>query len=181
MVFVEMLAIALAMSVDAFCVSLCIGMKYHKPAHYIRLGLAFGFFQFVMPLIGAGAGSVALDYSTHVKYIAIGILLYVTVLMLKSAVKAESCELYSNDPTRGWQLVMLSLATSMDALGIGVAVPVMELHILYTAVVIGIVCFFASMVGVFAGKFSSEHIGHRAEYVGAVVLLIIAVKIAITV
>ncbi len=138
----DIFGIAVAMSIDAFCVSICIGMKYHKPKHYLRLGLAFGFFQFAMPIIGAFAGRVMLSYTENLKYLAALILFFVAFNMMREGLKNKECKVYFSDPTVGLSLLMLSLATSMDALGAGISLALWDGGIVFASSVIGITCMF---------------------------------------
>lgn len=174
--FFDILGIAVAMSIDAFCVSVCIGMKYHKPMHYFRLGAAFGFFQFLMPVLGAFAGRVLLSYTSHMKYMAALILFVVAFNMLREGIKNKECKVYYSDPTVGLSLIMLSLATSMDALGAGLSLALWDGGIVFASAVIGVVCMLFSFAGVQMGRSSEKYIGHYAEYFGSFVLAVIGIK-----
>lgn len=172
----DIFGIAVAMSIDAFCVSLCIGMRYHSPAHYLRLGSAFGIFQFVMPLAGALAGRLLLSYTHNLKYLAALILFVIAVNMLREGIRNKECRVYTSDPTLGLSLVMLSLATSMDALGTGISLALWNGGIVFASAIIGVVCLLFSMGGVHMGRKSSRYIGHYAEYFGSAVLAAIGLK-----
>jgi putative Mn2+ efflux pump MntP len=175
----DIFAIAVAMSIDAFCVSLCIGMKYHKPMHYIRLGAAFGFFQFIMPVTGAYAGRVLLSYTENLKYLAALILFFVAFNMAKEGFRNKECRVYTSDPTLGLSLLMLSLATSMDALGAGLSLALWNGGIVSASAVIGVVCMLFAFSGVHMGRKSSRYIGHYAEYFGSAVLTLLGLKFII--
>ena len=175
----DILGIAVAMSIDAFCVCICVGMKYHKLSNYLRLGFAFGFFQFLMPVIGAFAGRVLMRYTGNIKYLAAAFLAYVAYHMFMEAFRNKSCKVYSSDPTKGLQLLMLSLATSMDALGAGISLAMWNGGIVGASLVIGVVCMLFSFAGVFIGCRSRHYIGYYAEYFGSVVLLIIGIRLII--
>lgn len=174
--FLDVLGIALAMSIDAFCVSVCIGVRFHRPEHYIRLGVSFGLFQFLMPVAGAVAGRILLGYVGSIKYLAALILFFVAFNMLKEGVKNKECKVYFTDPTVGVSLIMLSLATSMDALGAGISLAMWSGGIVSAAAVIGVVCMFFSFAGVHVGRTSDRYLGHYAEYFGAAVLGLIGLK-----
>ncbi|MGD9809299.1 MAG: manganese efflux pump MntP family protein [Deferribacterales bacterium] len=174
--FIDILGIAVAMSIDAFCVSVCIGMKYHETKHYLRLGTSFGFFQFAMPVIGAFAGRVMLEYTHNLKYLAAAILFFVAFNMLKEGICHKECKVYTSDPTIGMSLIMLSLATSMDALGAGISLALWDGGIVYASAVIGVVCLLFAMGGVHMGRTSKKYIGHYAEYAGSLVLALIGLK-----
>jgi len=174
--FLDILAIAVAMSIDAFCVSVCIGVKYHQPKHYLRLGASFGFFQFLMPVLGAFAGRVMLSYTDNLKYLAAFILFFVAFNMVREGIKNKECKVYFNDPTVGVPLLLLSLATSMDALGAGISLALWDGGIVFASAVIGVVCMFFSFAGVHFGRSSEKYIGHYAEYFGSFVLAVIGIK-----
>jgi len=172
----DIFGIAVAMSIDAFCVSVCIGMKYHERKHYLRLGLAFGFFQFLMPVLGAFAGRVLLNYTDNLKYLAALILFFVAFSMMREGIKNKECKVYFADPTIGLSLIMLSLATSMDALGAGISLALWDGGIVFASSVIGVTCMFFAFAGVKTGKSCKNYIGHYAEYFGSVVLALIGLK-----
>lgn len=174
--FMDILGIAVAMSIDAFCVSVCVGMKYHEPKHYFRLGGSFGFFQFLMPVTGAFAGRLMLSYTNNLKYLAAVILFYVAFHMLREGIKNKECRVYYSDPTAGLSLLMLSLATSMDALGAGISLALWNGGIVGASALIGIVCMVFTFAGVQMGRTSRKYIGHYAEYFGSFVLAVIGIK-----
>lgn len=176
---VDILGIALAMSIDAFCVCICIGMKYNKPSNYLRLGGAFGFFQFIMPVAGAFAGRVLMKYTGNLKYFAAAFLVFVAYHMFMEAYKHKECKVYMSDPTKGMQLLFLAVATSVDALGAGISLALWDGGIVFASAVIGVVCMLMSFLGVYIGKHSRKYIGCYAEYFGAFVLVVIGVRFVI--
>lgn len=176
---VDIFGIALAMSIDAFCVCICIGMKYNKLSNYMRLGGAFGFFQFLMPVTGAFAGRVLMRYTDNIKYLAAAFLAYVAFHMFMEAYRHKECKVYTSDPTKGLQLIFLSLATSMDALGAGLSLALWDGGIVGASCVIGVVCMLMSFLGVYIGQHSRRYIGYYAEYFGAAVLVIIGIRFII--
>lgn len=173
---IDIFGIALAMSIDAFCVCICIGMKYNKLSNYARLGGAFGFFQFLMPVAGAFAGRVLMRYTDNIKYLAALFLAYVAWHMLMEAYRHKECKVYTSDPTKGLSLLFLALATSMDALGAGLSLALWDGGIVRASCVIGVVCMLMSFLGVYIGQHSRRYIGHYAEYFGAAVLVVIGIR-----
>lgn len=173
---VDIFGIALAMSIDAFCVCICIGMKFNKLSNYLRLGGAFGFFQFFMPVLGAFAGRVLMKYTGNLKYFAAAFLAFVAYHMFMEAFKHKECKVYTSDPTKGLQLMFLALATSIDALGAGISLALWDGGIVYASAVIGVVCMLMSFLGVYIGKNSRKYIGYYAEYAGSFVLFVIGVR-----
>ena len=171
----KLLGIAIAMSIDAFSVSVCVGTKYNKPSQTLRIVAAFGFFQFIMPLIGAYFGLTLSKYTSKVAYLAAAVLIVIAVKMLMDSFKSEDCKVYTNDPTKGLQLLILAIATSIDALGAGMSLILIGNSILFSSVVIGVVCGLFSYTGVLIGKNAKTFLGHYAEKLGALILLIIAI------
>ena len=178
----EIIAIAVALAVDAFAVAIATAccMKQVRFRHWMRMSASFGFFQTGMTLAGWLAGlSVRNLIESFDHWLAFGLLLFVAVKMIIEARKPEECEIDAKDPTHGWNLLLLSVATSIDALAVGLSFSLLNVAILLPAIVIGVVAFilnFAGMqIGVRAG--SKLHLGAKVEIVGAVVLIAIALKI----
>jgi len=172
----DIFAIAVAMSIDAMCVSLCIGVKYNGFKHYLRLGGAFGLFQFMMPVVGAYTGRLMLSYTDNLKYLAALILFLIAFNMVRDGIKNRECKVYYSDPTKGLPLLILALATSVDALGAGLSLIFWEGGIFTSSAVIGVVCMLFSFAGVYIGGRCERYIGHYAEYFGSAVLALIGLK-----
>lgn len=172
----EIILIAFAMSVDAFSVAFGIGCKYHTPRHYFRLGWHFGLFQFIMPVIGAFIGRLIMEFTSRLNILASIILFYIAFNMIKETFKSDKERCNTIDPTKGFSLVMLSVATSMDALGVGISLALYPYSIFLPASVIGVVCCIATLSGIYFGKISKHFTGKYAEIFGAVVLIIIGIK-----
>lgn len=172
----EVSLIAVAMSIDAFSVAFGVGCKYNKPRHYFRLSWHFGLFQFIMPLIGAYIGSIILQYTDKLNIAAALILFIIAFKMLKDSLKTDEEKCYISDPTKGFSLIFLSVATSMDALGVGISLAYFKGNILLPALMIGIVCIIFTFFGIYFGSLSKKYIGKYAEYFGAAVLIIIGIK-----
>lgn len=176
MISIEIFLIAFAMSIDAFSVSFAVGCSYHKPRHYFRLGWHFGLFQFVMPLLGALLGKIFVVYTQRLNILGSFILFFIAYNMLKESIKNDQEKCYLKDPTKGISLIMLSVATSMDALGVGLTLPLLKGGILINSGIIGIVCVMFSVLGVFLGSRSRHFFGRFAEKAGAFVLFGIGIK-----
>ena len=158
------LAIALALSMDAFAVSVSasatIGSVTWK--HYVRLAGAFGFFQFLMPVI------------------ACVLLVLIGANMLREAFGGgEEEEKSSGDPSRGLQLFMLAVATSIDAMAVGLSFAVIGVSVWGPAILIGLVCAVVTASGVKLGHLlgRSKLLGSRISVLGGLVLIGIGVKI----
>jgi putative Mn2+ efflux pump MntP len=177
------LAIALALAMDAFAVSLGLGMSL-RPAtkgQTFRLAYHFGLFQFLMPVIGWAAGETFIKYiSAYDHWVALGLLLTIGGKMIFESFRHEASRKAGRpDPTRGASLLILSVATSLDALAVGLSLAVLNVAVVFPAIVIGIVAFTMTAVGMKLGPLLGKVIGKRAELLGGIILVIIGIKILI--
>ena len=179
MSFLTILAIAVGLAMDAFAVSIASGSAYRqlKVRHALRIALFFGGFQALMPLIGALAGLSIKTYITEYDHwIAFVILSAIGVKMIYESFKITQAE-KSNNPTDLLVLLALSVATSIDALAIGVTLSLVAASIIKAVLVIGLVTFALSYVGVMIGKKFGHIFESKIEAVGGLVLIILGVKI----
>jgi putative Mn2+ efflux pump MntP len=174
MELLEISLIALAMSIDAFSVALGVGCGGAKCRTGIKMAIFFGFFQFLMPLLGAFAGSFLGRFFGGMNYVAALIIFVIAIKMFHDA-RTKTIECDINDPTAGFGILFLSLATSMDAFGVGISISLMEMHVVLAAGIIGIVCAVMTWIGFASSKFFMRWFS-KAEYVGAAVLFIIGIK-----
>ena len=176
------LLIAVGLAMDAFAVSLGIGTTERStdPRARFRLAFHFGLFQFMMPVIGWFAGSTVSRWIAPVDHwIALVLLSYVGVNMIRSGLNPEK-ESYSRDPSRGRTLVVLAVATSIDALAVGLSLAMLNVAIITPSIVIGVVTYSLSMVGLLAGNKLGEKFGKRMEVLGGIILIGIGVRVVIT-
>jgi len=178
------LAIALALAMDAFAVSIGVSlvMRGCSMRQTLRMAGSFGLFQFVMPVIGWAAGRTVSRYiEDYDHWIAAGLLVFIAVRMIAGALKKEGDREGASCPdlTRGGRLLMLSLATSLDALAVGLSLAALRVAVVYPAVVIGVVCFLMTAAGTRIGPALGKWAGKWAELAGAFVLVVIAAKILI--
>jgi|SRR5271157_163725 len=177
----EILLIAISMAMDAFAVCLGIGtiQEASGPRRTFRLAWHFGLFQFIMPVLGWFAGMSILRYiSPYDRWLAFGLLTFVGVRMIQSGRSAGNRE-PERDPSRGWSLVLLSVATSIDALAVGISLGLLGIRIWYPAAVIGVVTGLISWAGVMLGKRLGAKFGRRMEILGGAVLILMGLKILI--
>ncbi|MGA2489252.1 MAG: manganese efflux pump MntP family protein [Anaerolineales bacterium] len=177
--FFEILLIALSLAMDAFAVCLSVGTQKQTsgPRPVFRLAFHFGLFQFLMPVIGWFAGTTILRYiSAYDHWVAFVLLAFVGIRMVRSGFRTDAEEL-KNDPSRGWTLILLALATSIDALAIGFSLGVVGVTIWYPAIVIGVVTGLISWLGIFLGNRLGQMFGKRMEIIGGIVLILIGVRI----
>jgi putative Mn2+ efflux pump MntP len=181
MSFISILLIALALSMDAFSVAIGLGAAAKKQTSgaVLRLAAAFGIFQFVMPIIGWWAGKSVVSYiSDYDHWVAFALLAIVGLHMIKEYFEKEEKE-RTKDPTKGWSLLILSIATSIDALAVGVSLAVLDTKIYYPSAVIGIVCFIITALGMLFGQKLSRLLGKKAVLLGGLVLIGIGIKIVV--
>jgi len=181
MPLVEVLLLAVGLAMDAAAVSLGVGTtRWGRGARpRFRLSFHFGLFQFVMPVVGWSIGSRVAPLVTAVDHwIALALLVVVGSRMIRSAASPEPSR-YEVDPSRGWSLVMLSLATSVDALAVGLTLAMLEVGILGPSVVIGVVTATLSLLGLLAGHRLGARLGRVMEGFGGALLIGIGVRIVI--
>jgi putative Mn2+ efflux pump MntP len=184
MSFGVILAIALALAMDAFAVSIGVSLVQRgcTPRQTLRMSGSFGLFQFFMPIIGWAAGRTIVGLiQSFDHWIAAGLLVFVGGKMILEAFHGEEDdgEVSCPDKTRGGHLLLLSLATSIDALAVGLSLAALEVPVVYPAAVIGVVAFLITALGTKIGPVLGKWIGKWAELAGSLVLLGIAVKILI--
>lgn len=178
---ITIIFLAVGLGVDAFSVAIGIGAANDKRlwAPVLRLAMAFGIFQFVMPIIGWLAAQTVVEIiASFDHWIAFALLTLVGGKMIWEGFEEESDE-EKADQTRGWPLLLLSIATSIDALAVGFSFSVLKNPILFPAVIIGIVSFVMTTVGMIFGKVLAKLFGRKVEIFGGLVLIAIGVKILI--
>ena len=179
--FLMILGIALALAMDAFAVSLGMscGLRGLKRDQVLRLALAFGLFQFAMPVLGWLAGGTVIQAIRGFDHwIAFGLLAFIGGRMIfESFHLSEEEKAGRPDQTRGRPLLILALATSIDALAVGLSLGVVRVGIVYPAAVIGVTCFSMTVVGALVGPLVGRVVGKRAELLGGLVLIGIGIKI----
>ncbi len=174
------LGIALGLAMDAFAVSVAAGIQIAvlRSRHVVRLALSFGFFQFFMPVLGWLAGrSLARWLEAVDHWVAFGLLVVIGGKMLWESVRPADDP--ARDPTRGWTLLILSVATSIDALAVGLSLAFLEVSIWVPSLVIGLVAAVLSALGALFGCRLGRRFGLWAERFGGLVLIGIGVKIVL--
>jgi manganese efflux pump family protein len=179
MSFFEIFLIALGLAADAFAVSVAAGSTgaTRGQRSMLRLSFHFGLFQFIMPVLGWLAGfSIERYVQSFDHWIVSGLLIWVAIRMIRSA-RTEDSRILRQDPSRGVMLVVLSVATSLDALAIGLSLALLRVSIWYPSVVIGVVTGATSFMGILLGQKFSKKFGRRAAEVGGVILILIGIRI----
>lgn len=177
----EIALLALSLALDATAVSMAAaaaGWAADGRARF-RLAFHFGLFQGLMPLLGWLAGrSLAAGFAAVDHWIAFGLLGWIGVGMLHGGLKADE-DSPRADPTRGWTLVALSVATSIDALAVGATLAMLGVPIVTPALAIGLTAAALSLVGILVGHRAGRRFGQRLEVAGGLVLIALGLKILV--
>lgn len=178
----SLLALACALAMDAFAVAIVSGLTISPLTrrHVFRLAFHFGLFQALMPIVGWLAGHAVHRYiAAFDHWVAFGLLAFVGGKMVWGALHASESERLPPDPTSGWSLILLSIATSIDALAVGLSLAMLGARIVVPALVIGVVAAAFTTVGMVLGRRIGRIWGHRVELMGGLVLLAIGVRILV--
>jgi len=180
--FLTIFLIALGLAMDAFAVALSGGFSAGKVTkrQTLRLAFHFGLFQFLMPILGWAAGLTVQNLiQAYDHWVAFALLAGIGGKMVYESFRQEKNEGRKPDITRGASLVLLSLATSIDALAVGLSLSLLRVRILYPSTVIGVVCFALTALGFAFGSRLGRLLGRRMELLGGMVLIGIGVRILI--
>ena len=178
--FLELFILAVGLSMDAFAVSVCKGLAMKKASRRAQLccGAWFGGFQALMPLIGYFLGTLFLDAISAIDHwIAFDLLVLIGVNMLREAMGNEEEEAADADLSVK-TMFLLAVATSIDALAVGISLAMAGVGSIWLAVLlIGVTTFVLSAIGVRVGNVFGSRYEKRAEIVGGVILMLLGVKI----
>lgn len=179
---ISILIIAIGLSMDCFAVALGAGLSLGKISkiQVLRLALSFGSFQAVMPVIGWLVGRTVIDYvAPYDHWVAFGLLAVIGGHMLwEFFEKKEKTE--AVDVTRGVRLLILSIATSIDSLAVGLSFAFLNVNIWVAVAIIGLVAFIVTAVGVIIGRKVGQLIGRWAELAGGIILIGIGLRILLS-
>lgn len=182
MSWLNIFGIAIALAMDAFAVAIVAGLTIERLTHrhFFRLSFHFGLFQFMMPVLGWLTGrAVAGSLHAWDHWIAFALLMAIGGKMLWEAGFCKRQQ-QRKDPTRGWTLLALSVATSIDALAVGVTMAFLGVSIWLPSVIIGLVAGGLTIIGMrFGSRFGRKFSGW-AELLGGVVLIGIGVRILVS-
>ena len=177
LMFIELFLLGIGLAMDAFAVSVCkgLGMRRLNKKQTLIIGLYFGGFQALMPLIGYYLGSLFADMVTRYSHwVAFALLLAIGGNMIKESLGEE--ENVSND--MGFKsMLLLAIATSIDALAVGVSLAFLKVAILPAVLFIGCITFVCSAAGVKIGSIFGDKYQSKAELCGGIILILIGIKI----
>lgn len=174
------LSIALGLAMDCFAVAVgaSVTLRRATARQTFRLAFHFGLFQFVMPVLGWLAGlTVANLMRLFDHWVAFGLLTFIGGKAIFTALRQKGGEVHAGDPTRGASLVMLSVATSIDALAVGFSFAMLGVRVWGPSVVIGVVSSAVTVIGMELGSRLGARFGRRVEILGGLVLIAIGIKI----
>lgn len=174
----EILGLSLALGVDAFAVGMSLGLVCRRLRQMFSIAFGFGFFQFLMPVIGWYAGDLLTDMvSRYGPWLSFAILLLLGLKMIREAFAPDDES--PADPSRGLSLLMLSLAVSIDALGVGFSLGILKQALWIPAFMFGLVTFIMTLLALQLGYKLSSRFGKRMNILGGVVLISIGLKIVL--
>jgi len=177
----ELILLAIGLSMDAFAVSICKGLSLGdtkpKNKHFIICGLWFGGFQALMPAVGYLLGSTFEDKITAIDHwVGFILLALIGVNMIREALSKDEDEEAS--ATVGVkEMFILAVATSIDALAVGITFAFVEMNVPLAIILIGVITFAISMLGVKIGNLFGTKYKTKAEFAGGIILILLGVKI----
>ena len=175
---VSVVLIGIGLAMDAFAVSICKGLAMKKPTIrvIIIVGFWFGVFQMLMPIIGYHLGDAMYDLiSDYDHWIAFALLAVIGVNMIREGLSDEDEGIDAGIGVK--VMLLLAIATSIDALAVGISLAMTESSILEPALIIGIITFAISAAGVKIGSVFGDRFGSKAEIAGGIILICIGLKI----
>lgn len=186
MTLAALFALAVALAMDAFAVAVAVGVQLGKATKIqtFRLAFAFGLFQFLMPVAGWFLGLTVrgiIERWDH--WAAFGLLAFIGLNMARESFAPDddknSAKEKTSDPTTGFSLLLLSVATSIDALAVGLSFALLNMPVWFPSTVIGLTCAAITALGLFLGTTlaRARAFGKYAELAGGLVLLAIGFKI----
>lgn len=178
MSFVELFFIALSLASDAFAVSICKGMSINNVTNKTSFLIAsyFSIFQMLMPIIGYTIGSKYITYITkYTNFIVFIIFVIIGLKMIDESRKSSTL----NDDLSIKEMIILSIATSIDALAIGISFSLLKTTIVKPILLIGLITFILCYIGSKLGNKLGEKNRSKAEFLGGIILIIISLKIII--
>ncbi len=178
--FITVLFIAVGLCFDSFAVSVSSGLMMKHITFYNATKIAFSlaFFQGLMPLIGWLAGKSISSYLlAYDHWIAFCLLFLLGIKMIIESQKSDEEKTFN--PLNFWVLLTMSIATSIDALVVGLSFAFLKTNIYLSLIIIGSVTFIAAMLGILFGKKAGHKLGRHMEILGGVILMLIGVKILV--
>ena len=169
----EIILIGFSLAGDAFTVSICKGLKNERKKSAIIVALYFSLFQTIMPIIGYYLGNAFSNRIININpYISTILLIAIGILILKGDDNS-----FLSNKLNFKEMILLSIATSIDALVIGVSFSFLKVHIFLSAIIIGIITFIMCFIGFLLGHFFNKKIGYYSNLVAGLILIFLGIKI----
>lgn len=178
----SIILISLGLAMDAFAVSITNGITIQclKLRHAVKIAAFFGGFQALMPLLGWLAGIGLKQYvESFDHWIAFALLSFIGTKMIYEAVWIKEVE-KKCDPLNLVVLLGLAIATSIDALAVGISFAFLHISIISPALIIGVITFVLSLAGVFIGNRIGDRLGSKMEVIGGIILIGMGIKILLS-
>ena len=175
---IELCILSIGLAMDAFAVSVCKGlsMKRMKWKNAIIIGAYFGYFQALMPALGYLLGYNFQDRISNIDHwIAFILLGVIGINMIKEAISKEND--VHNDSVKFKEMIVLAIATSIDALAVGITFAFLNVNLILAISLIGIITFIISVLGVKAGNIFGDKYEKKAECIGGIILILLGIKI----
>lgn len=178
MEIIELIILSVGLAMDAFAVAVCKGLSMQKMSWKkgLIIGGYFGIFQALMPLIGYMLG---VNFQENIQsvdhWIAFILLGIIGINMLKEAISQEKEN--SNDSVNFKDMLILAVATSIDALAVGITFAFLKVNILLAVILIGVITFIISVAGVKIGNIFGDKYEKKAEFAGGIILILLGIKI----
>lgn len=174
----EIIIIGIGLAMDAFAVSICKGLSIQKLnfKKIFIIGLYFGLFQMIMPILGYGLGNSFQSLVSNIDHwVVFVLLLIIGINMIKEAFDDEDEK--KNEALDIKTMLLLAIATSIDAFAVGITFALFEVNVIISVIIIGVITFCISMLGVMIGNKFGDRFQNKSEFIGGVILIIIGVKI----
>ncbi len=175
---IEIVLISISLAMDAFAVSICKGMTIKKISFkkVNIIGIYFGFFQMIMPILGYFFGMSFAEFVKNIDHwIAFILLGVIGINMIKEAFSKKE---EINDSLDFKTMIILAIATSIDALAVGITYAFLNVkNIFFIFIIIGIITYILSIIGVFIGNRFGNKLENKAELIGGCILIVIGIKI----
>lgn len=177
MTLIDIILVGISLSMDAFAISLCKGLTIYKNKikKCIVIGLYFGIFQAIMPIVGyllANNFKFIIQALDH--WIAFFLLTIIGIKMIKDAIMDEND---LNDSTKVKVMLPLALATSIDALVVGITLTLFDISLFKSISIIGIITFILTFIGSLFASYVSNNFGRKSQIIGGLMIIVIGLKI----
>ena len=175
---IELIVLSIGLAMDAFAVSICKGlsMPRMKWKNAIIIGLYFGYFQALMPALGYLLGVNFQDRISNIDHwVAFILLAVIGINMIKEAISKDND--VHNDSIKFKDMIILSIATSIDALAVGITFAFLNVNLILAISLIGIITFIISVLGVKVGNIFGDKYEKKAEFAGGIILILLGIKI----